>query len=103
MASAGSSPEKTFYAVQAAILAGDMETVYSYYSARMRQAETLEGLKRKYAAARGAWTAKYANASVRQVSDDKKGRATMVVLYGDGTRIPPIPFVVEAGKWLIDG
>ncbi|MBI3268699.1 MAG: hypothetical protein HYZ53_06735 [Planctomycetes bacterium] len=100
---AGSSPEAVFKVVRDAILRGDMETVFANYSTRMRTMESLEGLKAQFAANRGAWITKYANASVRQVSDDKQGRATMIVLYGDGTRLPAIPFVQEGKNWRIDG
>ncbi|MBI5369301.1 MAG: hypothetical protein HZA54_19855 [Planctomycetes bacterium] len=100
--SGNSTPEKTFYAVRDAILQGDMDTVYTWYSARKKQSITLERLKRDYASGRQMWHSKYVNASVRQVSDDKKGRATMVVLYGDGQRWPPISLALEGDTWRID-
>ena len=99
---AGSSPEATFYAYCKAVTKGNMEEVYGFYSDRKRGEISLAQLKEQFAAGPDVWRVKYSNARVRQVIDDKKGRASMVVLYGDGQRLPVMSYVLDGDVWKID-
>lgn len=100
--SGASTPEKTFNAVRDAILKGDLETVYGYYSTRKRSETSLEQLKQHYTVAREAWRVKYTNARMGLCSDDQKGHASLIIIYGDGQRLPVISMVYEGDTWRID-
>ena len=101
-ASPKDSPEATFDAVRDAVLKGDVETLWSYYSTRKRtQVKSVEALRREYEQTRSELIMMYTGAKVTFVAQEGN-RASAVVVWGNSERVPLAAFVREDGRWLVD-